>query len=1557
MFKNTGFSELFSAGALGTTSFLPWANHGKPVPLLNIATRDIASLSLNDSLSDAARIMVQRCISSIVVEDDDDHPLGIVTERNILHAMQSGCAPVTSLKEAMSAPVITVPETLDCQAAYQLCLQKNIRHLVMVDAEGVVTGVVSETDFRQHMNLAVLAGRRLVASVMSSSVLSLPPDAGLRDALNLMQARHDSCVVVTEAGHPVGIITERDVVRFFANDPQCTVAPLREVMVSPVKTIASDATLHEAAAFMLAAKTRHLAVVGVDGQLAGMVREHDLIRSVASDLMNVRLDVESTFLRTLVNTIPDLVWLKDHNGVFQACNAAFERLLGAKECDIIGKTDLDFVDAKQAAVFRERDQSVITSNHPCRSEEWLNFADGYRGLFETIRSSMRDSTGKLIGVLGIARDITANRQAQETRERDFRSLAENLPDNISRWDIAGRYLYVNPSYEHTLGRAVNTLVGTESQENCKQLIAQVVATGQAITFAHQSMLVDGAQQIHDVTMVPERDDEGRIVSVLGLGRNMTEIYRLQDELSARERELRALAEISPGMMGTFYARPDGSMCMPYVSQKIKELFGLQPQDVLNDASALLALTHPDDAQRVADTIAASARDMTTWHEEYRIIHPLRGERWMESNTHPQPHPLGGIVWYGYVHDITERKLMEQQLQLKEFVLDQAHEAVYLMNRDDLSFVYVNHAACRSLGYSREELLTLTLREIDQETTPEMGRAIWEKVIANGSHTFEARHWRRDGSHFPVEIQGSIFEYEGLALSLSLVRDITERKRAEMALQCREREFRSLAENLPDNIARWDLEGRYLYINPTHERTLGVAAIDLIGKKHPSMHHRAMVGISQVVESGQTMVFAREPVLVNGATQIHDISVVPERDADGCIVSILGIGRDMTDLYRMQDAIAAREQEFRSLAESSPDSIAHYDLEQRMLYLNKRLVQHLSLASEDEVLGLRPIEVWPDGRFAVIDAASKRAIKSGNKEVVELIRRHDDGELNIGQILVVPERGVDGKIIGTIAFGRDITAIREGERRLAHFIDNLPGLAFTFRLTPEGRGCFPYMSSAIKEYYGLEPSDVMSDMAQLHALAHPDDQPRIEAAIAESVQTQTGLHIEFRVCRPGHPERWFDVRSVPGHQPDGTSLWYGIMLDVTERIVAEQSEKEHLYFLESMDLVNKAIQGEGSMENMMSSVLDVVLSVFDCDRAFLLYPCDPGVATWMVPMECHRPEYPGAFSFGIQLQHDPGIADKLRLLLDADGPVTFGGDAEHDVPPMITDQFQVQSLMSMAIYPQTGSPWEFGIQQCSEARNWKAWELQLFQAIGRRLGDSLSALLAYQDLLNSEEQLRQSNKQLMDISMRREGDREDERKRIAREIHDELGQNLTALRMSISQLRFQFSAANPELANHIEHMHKLATTAIQTVRDVTKSLRPPVLDAGIYAALLWLVNEFQNSTQISYNLSLPSGSMVVDDEHAMAIFRIVQESLTNVVRHAHATKVDITVQAASSFLHISIRDNGQGFDTEKNKMGGFGLIGMSERTRMTGGSFDVHSKRGGGTSVTVIIPAQKQKEML
>lgn len=136
---------------------------------------------------------------------------------------------------------------------------------------------------------------------------------------------------------------------------------------------------------------------------------------------------------------------------------------------------------------------------------------------------------------------------------------------------------------------------------------------------------------------------------------LTHGRRKKQTLSALEPTLCTLSNASPGMMVSFHVREDGSICIPYASPQILDIFGVRPQDVVEDAGPLLALNHPDDAQRVRESIDHSARLMTPWREEFRIVHAARGERWIEGHRNPQPHPDGGIVWYGFMQDITDRK--------------------------------------------------------------------------------------------------------------------------------------------------------------------------------------------------------------------------------------------------------------------------------------------------------------------------------------------------------------------------------------------------------------------------------------------------------------------------------------------------------------------------------------------------------------------------------------------------------------------------------------------------------------------------------------------------------------------------------------------------------------------------------------------------------------------------------------------------------------------------------------------------------------------------------------
>jgi signal transduction histidine kinase len=220
----------------------------------------------------------------------------------------------------------------------------------------------------------------------------------------------------------------------------------------------------------------------------------------------------------------------------------------------------------------------------------------------------------------------------------------------------------------------------------------------------------------------------------------------------------------------------------------------------------------------------------------------------------------------------------------------------------------------------------------------------------------------------------------------------------------------------------------------------------------------------------------------------------------------------------------------------------------------------------------------------------------------------------------------------------------------------------------------------------------------------------------------------------------------------------------------------------------------------------------------------------------------------------------------------------------------------------------------------------------------------------EEQLVQSQKILRDLSAHLEIVREQERKHIAREIHDELGQTLTALRMDVSLARLGFGESNPRLMERLQSMTQLVDRTIRVARHVTSSLRPAALDLGVTAALEWLVEEFISYAGIPCELVLGDGELVLGDASATTIFRVVQESLTNIARHAEATQAEIIVTMDGDRLCFEVRDNGKGFDPQAvASRQSFGLVGMRERVAMLRGKMQLDSAPGHGTRVKVCVP--------
>lgn len=188
---------------------------------------------------------------------------------------------------------------------------------------------------------------------------------------------------------------------------------------------------------------------------------------------------------------------------------------------------------------------------------------------------------------------------------------------------------------------------------------------------------------------------------------------------------------------------------------------------------------------------------------------------------------------------------------------------------------------------------------------------------------------------------------------------------------------------------------------------------------------------------------------------------------------------------------------------------------------------------------------------------------------------------------------------------------------------------------------------------------------------------------------------------------------------------------TARDITEQAA--HTRRLENLSQIEQAMRGTDNIEQMLEQVLDAILSVFGCDQAWLLYPCDPDARFWNVPMERTRPEYPGAHVIGKEIPVTSEMAESFKFALNSEDPLVF--HPEDGLPlPDSARQFSIKSSLNVALYPKIGKPWMWGISQCSYARSWDTEELQLFKEVGNRISDVLSSLLLLRNLRENEEKL-------------------------------------------------------------------------------------------------------------------------------------------------------------------------------------------------------------------------------
>ncbi|WP_324473498.1 PAS domain S-box protein [Methanospirillum sp.] len=552
-------------------------------------------------------------------------------------------------------------------------------------------------------------------------------------------------------------------------------------------------------------------IVGIEGFLIDITHkkrsEEELIRSESEK-------------RSIIQTIPDLIWLKDPDGVFLSCNRAFERLYGAKEQEIVGKTDYDFVDKELADFFREHDQRAMAADRPCVNEEWLTFAeDGYHGLFETIKTPMKDPEGRIIGILGIARDITNRKRIEDAlreSEERFRGLMDTITSGVATYTVQGDgskgkdYIIKDfnrmaleiegKTLEEVVGKSLADLRPNIDEYGLIPVFQQVWKTGIPAYYPQKIYIDDKYANWYENRIF--KLESGEIVAVYN---DVTEQKRAEEALQ-ESRDLLDATQKLTRIGGWEWHVGRQTMTWTIETYRIHEI---DPDEIPPGSPDLIALSlscyDPEDRPVIRDAFELCA----TKGISYDMIFPFtttKGKRiWIRTAAEAIVADGKVIRVIGNIMDITDQKLTEEALHESEekyrLIADNTADHIWISDMN-LKLTYSSPSVLKMKGFTAQETLEQSLDEMLTPASVEMVLKLFKKEMMaelngttdpNRTIYFITEEYCKDGSVIFVENSAILLrDTDGRPTSiLGISRDITERKKMEDALKQSNQKLRLL----------------------------------------------------------------------------------------------------------------------------------------------------------------------------------------------------------------------------------------------------------------------------------------------------------------------------------------------------------------------------------------------------------------------------------------------------------------------------------------------------------------------------------------------------------------------------------------------------------------------------------------------------------------------------------------------------------------------------------------------------------------------------------------------
>lgn len=574
-----------------------------------------------------------------------------------------------------------------------------------------------------------------------------------------------------------------------------------------------------------------------------------------------------------------ILWLNNAQGDYLFCNSMFNRFFHVTDQGLMGKVDSTLLSSELVAFLRDQEQIAIHQGHCSftrsftygESESCLKatvfpiwdgeLLQGFWGMGYALSKtdflndylSLKEDDKKRVGRLfqtalknGVLEpdsldliNYTINQQVVECSLRMQIEMINATSDSVFLMTAdSSQFIYVNQTAAKKLEYTVDELTGG-------MCVFDIDPELQGIELWHQHMSdlkLLGSRRFETL----HRTQSGYCFPVeisatfshqfghdvvIAIARDISERKRCELVVVQREQELRALAEASPGVMGSFHLWPSGKVTIPYVSQSVFDVFGLDYLELFDDSKALAKLVHPDDLRRLLVSLSKSAKKLTEWYCDFRIIHPSKGVRCLEVYAKPQVHEQGGVIWYGHVHDVTERKTLEEGLQvsleLNERILDTLPDLLFEIDADGVYLnVWSKHD--EQLVSKREELLGKNFRDVlptdavdvalkTLQEADEKGYSIGNQYrinLHNESRWFELYVTKNKiNGHYAV-----------------LARDITQRFNAQRELEQALDFSQSVLSALPDILFELDEQGTYLNVWASDQALLAQQKEQLLGKR-------------------------------------------------------------------------------------------------------------------------------------------------------------------------------------------------------------------------------------------------------------------------------------------------------------------------------------------------------------------------------------------------------------------------------------------------------------------------------------------------------------------------------------------------------------------------------------------------------------------------------------------------------------------------------------------------------------------------------------------------------